>query len=93
EDFCATAKDAGVRPVVVFIPILDDLKAGKIHAVQRVKREVCDRLGIPFVDFTDDLKQDPDRFYLEADPVHLNVAGNEVVARRLAERLAPLLPR
>ncbi len=91
EDFCALAKARGVQPVVIYIPIQYDLEAGKETNVQRAKREVCERLGVPFLDFTDDLKDAPASYYLEADPVHLNVRGNEVVARRLAERLAGLM--
>ncbi len=93
EEFCALAKSKGVRPVVIFIPILYDLKAGTVTNVQKAKREICERLGVPFIDFTDDLKKDADSYYLDADPVHLNVKGNEWVARRLADRLAGLIGR
>jgi lysophospholipase L1-like esterase len=93
EDFCRLAQERGVRPVVLFIPILDDLKAGRETNVQKAKREICDRLGVPFVDLTPDLKAEADGYYLDADPVHLNARGNEVVARRLAGTLAGLLPR
>ena len=93
EGFCQAARAGGVQPVVIYIPILYDLEAGKVTQVQKVKREVCERLGVPFFDFTDDLKPNAASYYLEADPVHLNVQGNELVARRLAERLATLLPR
>jgi lysophospholipase L1-like esterase len=93
EEFCTLAKSKGVRPVVIFIPILYDLKAGTVTNVQKAKREICERLGVPFIDFTDDLKADADSFYLDADPVHLNVKGNEVVGRRLADLLAGVMAR
>ena len=93
EEFCTLAKSKGVQPVVLFIPIQYDLKAGKVTNVQKAKREICERLGVPFHDFTEELKANPDRYYLDADPVHLNAAGNEVVARRLADLLAQVMPK
>lgn len=93
EEFCTLAKAKGVRPVVIFIPILDDLKAGTVTPVQKGKREICERLGVPFLDFTEDLKQDADSYYLDADPVHLNVKGNELVGRRLADLVAGVIAR
>lgn len=93
EEFCVLAKQKGVKPVMIFIPILDDLKAGVETNVQKAKREICSRLEVPFLDFTGDLKDDPDSYYLDADPVHLNVKGNEVVGRRLADLLAGVMER
>lgn len=93
EEFCGVAKARGVRPVVIFIPILYDLKAGTVTNVQKAKRELCERMGVPFLDFTEDLREDADSYYLEADPVHLNVKGNELVARRLADLLAGVITR
>ncbi len=92
EQVCTLSLAAKVQPVVLFIPLLTDLEAGATNNVQRAKRDVCHRLTVPFLDFGDDLKwPEAGDCYLEADPVHLNVKGNELVARRLAEVLTPLL--
>ena len=91
EDTCELARRAGARPVVMYIPILTDLEAGVESNVQKAKRELTGRLGIPFLDFTPELKPEGGGVYLDADPVHLNVKGNEMVARRLAVTFADLL--
>jgi len=36
------------------------------------------------------LKPRAKELYLEGDPIHLNVAGNEIIARKLLETLTPL---
>lgn len=91
EDVCRLAVTNRARPVLMYIPILTDLEAGTETNVQKAKREIAQRLGVPFVDFTGDLKAEGGAVYLDADPVHLNVKGNEIVARRLAETFRGLL--
>ena len=54
----------------------------------RIKRAVHQSLGVPLVDMTPDLKPS---LYLEADPVHLDVAGSQMVADKLFETLTDLV--
>lgn len=91
DALCQTALTNGVKPVLIYIPMLTDLEEGKTSSVQKAKAGTAQRLGIPFLDFTDDLKPQGKSLYLDADPVHLNVAGNEIVARRLLETLSSLV--
>jgi lysophospholipase L1-like esterase len=91
EATCTLASTAGAKPVVIFIPILTDLQASQEISIQKVKRDLCQRLGVPFLDLTADLKTDPEIHYLPADPVHLNAAGNDRVARRLTDVFADLI--
>jgi lysophospholipase L1-like esterase len=94
EEACALATAGGARPVVMFIPILGEWETGPSKDVQAAKRELCERLKVPFVDFGEDIKPPAaDDLYLDADPVHLNAKGNELVAQRLASVFAPLLAK
>lgn len=94
EESCQLAKAAGAKPVVLFIPILGERDKGPSKDVQTAKRELCQRLDVPFLDFGNDIKPPmADDLYLDADPVHLNAKGNDLVARRLAEVLGPSLMR
>ena len=85
EEVCTLATRAGARPVLMYIPIQGDLEAGKESNVQKAKQEIAARLSVPLIDLTPDLKPEANAVYLDADPVHLNVKGNELAARRLTE--------
>jgi lysophospholipase L1-like esterase len=87
EELCRMAQRHGVKPVLLFLPTLDDLASTNTSRVLAVKRAVSAKLGVPLVDLSPDLAAAGKSLYLEADPVHLNAAGNELVARRLFETI------
>jgi len=92
EALCALALTNHIQPVLLYIPTLDALHAPETNIVQRAKSQVASQLRVPFVDMTPDLKQNATNLYLEADPVHLNAPGNEIIARRLFNALTNLAP-
>ena len=83
EELVSVARSNGVPTVLLFIPTLDDLAATNQSRVLTAKRAVGAKLGVPLVDLTPNLAAGGKALYLEADPVHLNAAGNELTARRL----------
>jgi lysophospholipase L1-like esterase len=83
EELCRLALGRGVKPILIYLPALTDLDTGTPTSVLKLKQDISQRLGIPLLDLTPDLKRQAKSFYLEADPVHLNAAGNEIVAQRL----------
>ncbi len=83
EDVCRTAQTNGVKPVLLYLPTLDDLTGTNRISVLAVKREVSAKLGLPLVDLTAAMKPQGKALYLDADPVHLNAAGNRLVAQTL----------
>jgi lysophospholipase L1-like esterase len=91
NDLCELALNHHVRPIVIFLPTLTELEGGKTSSVLRAKQEITRRLAIPLIDLTPDLERQGKALYLEADPVHLNAAGNRIVAQRLAETIGPLV--
>ncbi len=91
EDICQLTAAAKAKPVVMYIPRLDELEAGKESNVQQAKREICQRLGVPFLDLTPDLKAGAGGLYLPADPVHLNDKGCAIVGAKLVELFRDLV--
>jgi lysophospholipase L1-like esterase len=89
--FCEIALTNGVKPVVLHTPVQTDLENGVDGAVLPAKRSVAQKLNIPLVDPSAEIKEKVGSLYLEADPVHLNAEGNEIVARQLSDALLTLL--
>ena len=90
EAFCQLAHSNKVQPVLVFIPTLDQLGTNETSNVLKAKTQVSQRFNVPLVDATADLKPRAQELYLDADPVHLNVPGNEILARRIVQTLTNL---
>lgn len=87
ENICRVAQTNGIQPVLLFLPTANELLDTNACAVLKVKRKVAADLSVPLVDLTADLSPSGKALYLDADPVHLNAAGNEIIARRLFECL------
>jgi lysophospholipase L1-like esterase len=93
EELVSTARSNGVPVVLLFIPTLDDLSATNQSRALTAKQLVSAKLGVPLVDLTPDLAAGGKALYLEADPVHLNSAGNAIVAERMRTNMTSLLTR
>jgi lysophospholipase L1-like esterase len=88
---CQTAVSNGVQPLVIYLPQLDELQGPSLLSMHKVKTELCQQMGLPFLDFTPLLRAQGKALYLDADPVHLNAAGNKIVAGRLRDEISRLL--
>jgi len=92
EGLCRLAMTNGVQPVLLYMPSLTTLKqSGETNNVCRAKTVISQALNVPFVDMTPALISKADELYLEGDPVHLNVAGNQIIARKLFETVGSTL--
>ena len=93
ESLCATARSNGVPAVLIFQPNQNTLLATNApsEGVLRAKQQVSRQFNVPLIDLTDDLRPQAKDLYLDADPVHLNAKGNEIIGRRLFEVVSPLL--
>jgi len=87
EGLCQTARSNGAKATLIFLPTLDELQSTNWSTVLTNKLAVSAKLGVPLVDLTPDLKAGGKALYLEGDPVHLNAAGNALVAQRLFETM------
>jgi lysophospholipase L1-like esterase len=85
EGICVLARSNGVKPVLLYLPALHEMGATNAPRVLTVKAAVRDKANVRLVDLTDDLRPEGNALYLEADPVHFNARGNEMIARRVFE--------
>ena len=90
EDLCRMAQQQGVRPVLLYLPSLDEARATNASMILNVKRDVSWKLNVPLVDLTAEVQAGGNALYLEADPVHFNAAANAIIARKLFEIISPL---
>ena len=90
-DLCRAAGRNHVQPVLLFLPRLDELAGTNQSRSLRVKQAIHGDAGVPLCDVTLRLQAEGNALYLDADPVHLNARGNEVVARALFETITKLI--
>ena len=90
EDLCRLAQQQGVRPVLLYLPSLDEARATNATMILNVKREVSRKFNVPLVDLTPEAQAGGMELYLGADPVHFNAAANGIIARKLFEIVSPL---
>lgn len=87
EGICELAQSNHVKPVLLFLPTLDNLMATNRVSVLEVKRAACEKYAVPLVDLTANLQARGKELYLDADPVHYNAQGNAIIADRIFEAL------
>jgi lysophospholipase L1-like esterase len=87
---CKEAVASHVQPVLLYVPIVTDIGTTN-KTILDVKREISEELNVPLVDMTGDLAEKGKGLYLDADPVHLNVQGNELTAQRLLKTILPFV--
>ncbi len=85
EQICEVALTNGVKPVLLYLPQAGELESSTPASVLRAKRAISEKLGVPLVDVAADVRPEGNALYLDADPVHFNARGNELIARRLTE--------
>ena len=95
HDIVGLAKTNHVLPVLMYLPTEDELITTNSSRSQvfQVKDELSREHHIPFVDISRDVRAESNSIYLEADPVHFNPRGNEIIARQLFRMLLPLVSR
>jgi lysophospholipase L1-like esterase len=90
EQLCEVALQKHIQPVLLYLPTLDNFSATNTSADLQTKLDVSQKLKVPLVDVSPALKPEAKSFYLEADPVHMNAAGNEIIARALFDGVKAL---
>ncbi len=91
DDLCRVARTNGIKPVLLFLPTLDELNATNPPSVLRVKQAIHEKWKVPLVDVTAGIRPEGKTLYLDADPVHFNARGSEIIARLLFESTTNLL--
>jgi lysophospholipase L1-like esterase len=83
EELCSTALSNHVQPILLFLPVVQDLTATNPSAIFRTKQAVAQKMRVPFVDLTANLREGGESLYLEGDPTHFNAKGSQIVAEAL----------
>jgi len=91
QGICQLAQSNHIKPVLVFLPTQADLAVTNGPSILNVKTEVSKSLNVPLVDLRSAFRPERNQLYLEGDPVHLNVRGNEIIAAQLFEVLTNLV--
>jgi len=93
RQFCELALTNHVTPVLLYMPTADVLGSTNQPSICRIKREISQQLKIPLVEAFQTGQADSKALYLEADPVHVNERGNEIIAKQLQEVMAPIVSK
>jgi len=93
EGICGLAVSNHCKPVVLYLPMLGDLTATNATSDFKVRSEAASKWNAAFVDVTPEVRPQGKSLYLDADPVHFNVQGNELIARKIVDTIAPLIAR
>jgi lysophospholipase L1-like esterase len=93
EGICRVAQTNHIQPVLLFLPAVFQLDTTNISNVLAVKRAAAKQFSVPLVDLTGALRARGKELYLDADPAHLDAAGNAIVAERLFETFTNLPSR
>jgi hypothetical protein len=92
EQLCGLAVSNGVKPVLLYMPVLTTLQQpAESNNVWRAKMLISQTSNVPFVDTIPELAPKAEALYLDADPVHFNAVGNEIIARKLFETVSKIL--
>jgi hypothetical protein len=83
EELCTTAVSNHVQPVLLYLPVVQDLTATNRSAIFQTKQAVAQKLNVPFVDPTAGLRKGGQSLYLDGDPTHFNVEGSKILAETL----------
>jgi lysophospholipase L1-like esterase len=95
NDIVELAKTNGVLPVLLYLPTEDEFITTNTFTSQilQTKGDLSQKHDIPLVDISPGVRAETNSVYLEGDPVHFNVRGNEIIARQLFRTLLPLVKR
>lgn len=88
EELCHSALTNGVKPILLYLPRMGETNESNLL---RSEIEISRRLNIPLIDVTSYTAPKEKELYLEADPVHFNVQGNQIIATRLFETMSSLI--
>jgi len=90
EHISQLSQSKGIQPILLSLPTEDDWKLSETPAPLRAKRLVAKKTGVPLMEMTEIIQSHSEILYLDADPVHFNSRGNELIAISLFETLKPI---
>lgn len=90
EALCTLGMSNRATPVLIYLPTADEADRPMQKNLRNAKAQLSQKHKVPFLDLSPDLSGTGKTLYLEADPVHFNAEGNEIIGRRLFQLLTNL---
>lgn len=91
EQLCQTALSNRVAPVLLYLPTEDETNRTTQLSLHRTKEQIAQKLNVPLVDLSTNILHAGRKLYLDADPVHFNAEGNQIISQRLVAALTNVL--
>jgi lysophospholipase L1-like esterase len=93
DHLCSLALSNHVTPVLIYLPTEDEGSRPLQKNLRSAKAQLAQKYNVPFLDLSSNLLGTGKTLFLDADPVHFNVEGNAIIARRLFETITNALPQ
>ena len=90
EDLIHLARTNDIQPIIVFLPNMHDFLHTNNLAL-KAKLQATRKLDVPFVDLRPEIRPRGEEVYLEGDLSHFTEEGNEIIARKIAGTMLPML--
>lgn len=90
EKLVQTARSNNITPIIAFLPNLHDFQHTNNMAL-KAKLQATQKLDVPFVDLRPEIRPKGESVYLEGDLSHFTEEGNEIIARKIAETMLPMI--
>ena len=91
EGICQTALTNGVKPILLFLPVLPELTSLEGSWGWQAKTNVAEKLDIPLIDMRPELAPKGESAYLPADPSHFTPEANVIIAKKVADVISERL--
>ena len=91
DGLCTLALTNHIKPVLLHMPTIDQLQSAESDQIIKAKTLVAQRLGVPLLNMTADMRPKGKSLFLEGDGAHPNASGNQLVAQRLFTVLKDLV--
>jgi lysophospholipase L1-like esterase len=93
EQLCTVALSNRVVPILMYLPTQDETNRPMQKNLRAAKEQLARKFNVPFLDLSPGLKETGKALYLDADPVHFNADGNQIIGRRLFDTVTNLVSR
>ena len=90
ENLVQLARSNNIQPVIAFLPNLHDFQHTNNLAL-KAKLQATKKLDVPFVDLRPEIRPRGEEVYLEGDLSHFTEEGNEIIARKIADTMLPMI--
>lgn len=95
EKILQIAKEYHIKVLVMLIPDVIQLGHPELQGVNRILKDMCDRLGVAYLDITPAFERikDINSLYLLPYDAHTSPKGHSIIANQLEKRILKIFPQ